>query len=160
MYYFLSTWQDIGNGAGVELLQFHLLWHGPEPAAGQALWVVGAIVQHLPEVTPEPTPAVDAALTVFSSLNKAKEVQPTEKPKMVKTYLWDKIILLEVYMLGSKGGLYDKTFNHFHYLHLLIRHSWTTSVPPGSPTSFSWRSCDQYRLVPSQREVKKNAKRH
>ncbi|KAK7802903.1 hypothetical protein U0070_020321 [Myodes glareolus] len=28
-------------------------------------------------------------------LNKAKEVPPTEKPKMVKIYLWDKIILLE-----------------------------------------------------------------
>lgn len=146
MHYFLSTWQDAGNGAGVEL-QFHLLWHGPEPAAGHALWVVGAIVQHLPEVTPKPRPAVDAALTVFSSLNKAKEVPPTEKPKMVKIYLWDKIILLEVYMLGSIVGLY-KTFNHFHYLQQLIRHSWTTSVPPGSPTSFSWRCCDHTDLCP------------
>lgn len=64
-------------------------------------------------MTPEPRPARDAALTVFSSLNKAKEGPPMEKPKMVKIYLWDKIILLEVYMLESIVDLYDKTFNHF-----------------------------------------------
>ena len=152
MRYFLSTWQDVGTEAEVELLQFHLLcWTCPVSS-----WYN---LQHLSEVTPKPRPAVDAALTVVSSLNKAKEVPPTEKPKIVKIYLCDKIILLEVYTLGSIVGLYDKTFNHFHYLHQLIKHSWTTSVPPGSPTSVSWRSCDQHRLVPSQREVKENAKK-
>lgn len=81
MRYFLSTWQDVGNGAEVELLQFHLLcWTRPVSS-----WYN---LQHLPEVTPKPRPAVDAALTVVSSLNKAKEVPHREAKNDEDLPLW------------------------------------------------------------------------
>ncbi|XP_049978332.1 40S ribosomal protein S15-like [Alexandromys fortis] len=60
--------------------------------------------------------------SLLKSLRKAKkEAPPMEKPKMVKTYLQDMIILPE--MVGSMVGVYKgKTFNHVEIEPEMIGH--------------------------------------
>ena len=90
---------------------------GPWPAAGQVLQATDANVKHLAATMAELGLQRKQHLMAEVPAQGQNEAPPTEKPKVVMTYLWDMIILSKM-----AGGYNSKTFTQVEIKPGMIRH--------------------------------------